>query len=130
LNINYSWEFSIYSGINNLYFPNAVNVSQGNFLMLTQNTGKVAIDTTGTALYSDLVWNSTTQWTQLAEFSNWRFYLTVLTNFTKYTTSLNLFHNYNTIGLYSLSIRFASSPSTIFQQIVNITDCKILKINH
>jgi hypothetical protein len=92
--------------------------------MLTQTTGKVAIDTTGNATYSDLVWNTTTQWTKLAEFSNWRFYLTALNNFTSYQTYLNIVHSYNLIGLYSISITFASNNQT-FQQIVNITDRKI-----
>jgi hypothetical protein len=90
---------------------------------LTQNTAKIAIDTTGNASYSDLVWNTTTQWTKLAEFSNMRFYLTPLTNFSSYQTLFNIMHTYKNIGLYNLAITFASSNET-FNQIVNITDCK------
>ena len=127
MNVYYSWIFSISTGINTFYFPNAVNVSQGNFLILTQTTGKIALDKTGTASFSDLVWSSTTQWTKLAEFSNWRFYLTALTNFSSYKNSFSLMHTYSSIGIYNLSISFASSPSNIFQQTVNITDCKIRK---
>ena len=124
---NYSWNFQVTTGFNNLLLSQTVNVERGEFLMLTQNTGIVAIDTTGTASFSDLVWSSTTQWTKLAEFSNWRFYLTALTNFSSYKNSFSLMHTYSSIGIYNLSISFASSPSNIFQQTVNITDCKIRK---
>jgi hypothetical protein len=125
MNIVYNWDIEIILGYNNILLPQPVNVTKGNFLMLTQTTGKVAIDTTGNATYSDLVWNTTTQWTKLAEFSNWRFYLTALNNFTSYQTYLNIVHSYNLIGLYSISITFASNNQT-FQQNVNITDRKIL----
>ena len=121
MNVYYSWIFSISTGINTFYFPNAVNVSQGNFLILTQNTGIVAIDTTGTASYSDLVWSTKTQWTRLPGLLESRFYLTPLTNFSSYITSFSFSHTYKTIGLYNILITF-SSGNQLFQQIVNITD--------
>jgi hypothetical protein len=122
MNIIYSWNFQLSLGYNSIILPSPVTVYRGNFLTMTQNTGKVAIDTNGSASYSDLVWNITTQWTKLAEFNNWRFYITPLTNFTSYITTFNLVHTYNNIGLYNLSITFTSSNET-FNQIVNITDC-------
>ena len=121
MNVYYSWIFSISTGINTFYFPNAVNVSQGNFLILTQTTGKIALDTTGTASFSDLVWSSTTQWTRLPGLLKSRFYLTPLTNFSSYITSFSFSHTYKTIGLYNILITF-SSGNQLFQQIVNITD--------
>ena len=123
MNVLYSWNFQLSLGYNSIILPQPVTVYRGNFVVLTQNTAKIAIDTTGNASYSDLVWNSTTQWTKLAEFSNFRFYLTPLTNFSSYQTSFNIMHTYKNIGLYNLAITFASSNET-FNQIVNITDCK------
>jgi hypothetical protein len=123
MNIIYSWNFQLSLGYNNIILPQPVTVYRGNFIVLTQNTAKIAIDTTGNASYSDLVWNTTTQWTKLAEFSNMRFYLTPLTNFSSYQTLFNIMHTYKNIGLYNLAITFASSNET-FNQIVNITDCK------
>ena len=127
MNIVYNWNFQISLGYNSLILPQPVTVTKGSYLVLTQNTGRIAIDTSGAASYSDLVWNTTTQWTKLAEFYNWRFYLTTLNNFTSYKTTFNIQHAYASPGLYSLSITFASS-NQIFQQIVNITDRKSLNL--
>ena len=121
----YSWTFNITTGYNNLVLSQPVQVSKGYFIQLIQVTGQVSIDISGNASVSDLVWNTTTQWTQLAEFSNWRFYLTTINNFTSYVNSFSIQHKYANIGLYSLSLTFLSSNLT-FQQLVNITDCKIL----
>ena len=123
MNIIYSWDFQLSLGYNNIILPQPVTVYRGNFIALTQNTAKITIDTTGTANYSDLVWFTNTKWTKLTPFSNWRFFLTPLTNFSCYQTIFNILHTYNSIGLYNLAITFSSSNET-FNQIVNITDCK------
>ncbi len=120
----YSWTFEIKIGNNTLLLPAPVTVNQGNYILLTQGTGKIAVDISGNATYSDLVWNTTTQWTKLAEFNNWRFYLTTINNFTSYTNTLNVLHSYANIGLYTLSLTFLSSNKT-FQQIINVTDCNL-----
>jgi hypothetical protein len=122
LNVIYTWTFTITTGINWIYLPQPVTVYRGNFLTMTQNTGRVAIDITGNATYTDLAWQSNI-WNRLSSNSNWRFYLFALTNFTSYFTSFNLLHTYKNIGLYNLTIMFASSNKT-FTQTVNITDCK------
>jgi hypothetical protein len=122
MQIIYNWNFQIKIGNNTLLLPAPVKVNQGNYILLNQLTGRVAIDTTGNSSYSDLVWNSTTQWTKLAEFSNWRFFLTTINNFTSYQNTLNIIHSYANIGLYKLSLTFLSSNIS-YQQIVNITDC-------
>jgi hypothetical protein len=119
----YSWTFNITTGYNNLVLSQPVQVSKGYFIQLIQVTGQVSIDTTGTASYSDLAWNDPTQWTRLSAISIVRFYLTATLNFTSYQTAINVFHSYASIGLYTLSLTFASSNKT-FQQIINITDCK------
>jgi hypothetical protein len=123
----YSWTYTIALGYNNLVLPQPVQVSKGYFIQLIQVTGKVSIDISGNASVSDLVWNTTTQWTQLAEFSNWRFYLTTINNFTSYFNILNIQHIYANIGLYPMTISFSSSNVT-YQQIVNITDCNSIFI--
>ena len=78
----YTFDYTIALGYNNLILPQPVPVLKGYFIQLSQGTGQIAIDTTNTAIYSDLVWNTTTQWTKLAEFYNWRFYFTPIYNFT------------------------------------------------
>ena len=123
MNEIYSWTFQISLGYNKIILPQPVEVNKGHFILLTQNSGQIAIDTTRNSSYSDLVWNSTTQWTKLAEFSNWRFFLTTINNFTSYQNTLNIIHSYANIGLYKLSLTFLSSNIS-YQQIVNITDCK------
>ena len=122
MNILYSWTLNVTVGYNNILLPAPVLVYRGNFLTMTQNTGKVAIDTTGNATYNDLVLQSYV-WNRLNSNSNWRFYLTPLTNFTSYMTTFNLMHAYKNIGLYNLTLTFGSSNET-FTQTVNITDCK------
>jgi hypothetical protein len=122
MNIIYTWSFTITTGINFIYLPFPVTVYRGNFLIMTQNTGRVAIDITGNATYNDLAWQSSV-WNRLSSNSNWRFYLTPLTNFTSYITTFNLMHAYKNIGLYNLTLTFASSNET-FTQTVNVTDCK------
>jgi hypothetical protein len=123
MNVAYSWSFQIYSGNNTLLLPQAVLVNKGNFIILTQISGQVAIDSTGNASYSDLVWISQTQWTKLNPNSNWRFYFATINNFTSYFNTFKISHTYSNIGLYNLSFVFLSS-NQIFSQIINITDCK------
>ena len=122
MNIVYNWDIEIILGYNNILLPQPVNVTKGNFLMLTQTTGKVAIDTTGNATYSDLAFKSSV-WSKLSSIQNWRFYLTALNNFSSYQTYFSLTHTYKSIGIYNVTLTFSSSNET-FTQSVNITDCK------
>ena len=119
----YNWNFQITTGNNYLYLPQPVSVNKGNFILLTQTTGRVAIDISGNATYSDLAWKSPI-WSKLSPNSNWRFYLIPLINFSSYQTNFNIIHAYKSIGLYNLSITFSSSNQT-YQQTVNVTDCKL-----
>ena len=123
LNTIFTWSYNITTGLNNIYLTQPVIVFTGNFLILTQNTGKVAIDSSGNATYSDLSWQSLI-WNPLNPNSKWRFYLTTMNNFTCYMNSISISHTYKAIGLYNLTMTFLSSNQT-FQQVVNITDCKL-----
>jgi hypothetical protein len=123
--IIYNWDFPTVIGYNKIILPQSVQVNKGHFIVLKQSSSKIAINTVGNATYSDLAWNFTTQWTKLTAFANWRFFLNAITNFTSYQTTFNIQHSYGTIGLYNLKITFPSG-NQIFEQIVNITDCKFI----
>jgi hypothetical protein len=105
-----------------LYFPQPVTVEKGQFLVLTQNTGIVAIDTTSNLSISDMAWNSVI-WSKLNAVTNQRFYLTTLNNFSSYLNTLSISHSYSTIGLYNITLTFNSS-NQVFIQTVNVTDRK------
>lgn len=122
MNIIYEFQFNLALGYNKIILPQPLLVKRGQFILLKQLTGRIAIDTTINSTYSDLVWNTTTQWTKLAEFLNWRFYLNPITNYTTYQTIFNIIHSYSNIGIYTLTLNFTSS-NQLYQQIVNITDC-------
>ena len=125
LEIDYSFTFTLVSGYNKLYLSKQVQVKKGSFIYLIQSNANIAIDQTNTAtMYSDLFWNNKTKWTKLNDQSNWRFYLSSITSFNSYFTSFNISHKYSNTGLYNLTITFLSS-NKIFQQIINITDCKL-----
>ena len=105
-----------------MYFPQPVTVEKGQFLVLTQNTGIVAIDTTSNLSISDMAWNSVI-WSKLNAVTNQRFYLTTLNNFSSYLNTLSISHSYSTIGLYNITLTFNSS-NQVFIQTVNVTDRK------
>jgi len=123
MNILYSFNFSANPGYNKFILPQPIEVPQGSLVFLTQFTDStsVAIDSSGSAMYSDVVWGTNLQ--NLSSNSNWRLFLNPFTNFTSYQTSFSISHAYNTIGLYNIILTFLSSNLT-FQQTVNITDCK------
>ena len=102
--------------------PQPVNVSTGYFVQMTQITGRVAVDTTGSATYSDMAW-VTSIWSPIG--TKHRFYLTTLTNYSAYQTSFSISHTYNLIGIYNIILTFSSS-NVVFQQTVNITDCNLI----
>jgi len=126
MDILYSWNFNVTAGYNNILLSSPVSVFRGNFIILTQNSGYIALYTAGNATYSDMAWN-TSIWTNLVATSNWRFYLTPTTNFSVYQNSFNLYHSYNWVGLFNLSMIFLSSNIS-FIRIVNVTDCKLYLI--
>lgn len=109
-------------GYNKIILPQPSFVFRGCFINLIQLTGRIAIDTTSTYLYSDYVWSETV-WNKLNEFNNWRFYIDSINNFTSYNNVFNLFHAYSSIGNYNILIKFSSSNQIINQSVV-VTDCK------
>ena len=128
MNVEYSFDFNITAGFNQLILPQPLLVKKGSLILLTQilNSTNVAIDKSGNAPYSDMIWGTNLQ--QLNATSNYRFYFTTISNLTVYQTNLKISHAYQKIGLYNLTIIFPSS-NKCFSQIVNITDCKYKKEN-
>ena len=103
-----------------------MSVNAGDFPVLIQTTGQVAVDTSGTASFSDMVWGSTLQ--KLYSRANWRFYLTTYSNFSCYNAVFNLTHKYTTNGVYNLTLTLPSL-NIVYQEEVIITNCKLLSIS-
>lgn len=122
-NVINEWTFNSTIGNNFVYLSQPVTVDKGQFVLYNQTTSKIAIDKAGNATFSDLAWLSPF-WSKLSATSNWRFYLTALTNFTIYQSTFNIVHCYQAIGFFNLSITFASSNKTFIQS-VQVTDCKL-----
>jgi hypothetical protein len=127
LTTQYSFTFSLATGYNLLYLNQSIIVRKGYFLLVNQTIGKIAIDTSGSnALYSDLQLSTTTNlWTKLSSSSNYRLYLDTINNFKSYQNVINVSYTYANIGIYTITFTFPASNQQ-FQQIVNITDCKII----
>ena len=122
MSVSYRFTYNVNPGYNKILFSQPILVKKGSLIFLTQspNSSNIAIDKSGNASYSDMVWG--TNLNMLNSSSNWRFYLTTITNLTRYQSNLNIKHSYNYIGLYNLSILFTSS-NQLYNMLVNITDC-------
>lgn len=118
----YSWDFEVSLGYNKILLAYPVLVEKGEFVYLTQSTGRIAIDTSGKCAYSDLVWKSTV-WLGINKTSNWRMYINPITNFTSYEANFKISHFYKQTGFYNFSISFLSSNQK-FTELVYIIDCK------
>ena len=75
-------------------------VKKGSLVFLTQtlNSTNIAIDQSGSAQYSDMIWGTNLQ--QINATSNYRFYLTTISNFTVYQTNLLISHAKKTYRYY------------------------------
>ena len=122
----YSWNFTITTGLNVISLSTPVPVYMGNLVLINQITGKIAINTTGNAKYSDLV-GQTTTWSQLNSFANYMLYFKSQFYSNFLTNTFTISHKYTGVGLYNLTISFSTSSQS-FTQVVNITDCTF-KIN-
>jgi hypothetical protein len=133
---DYSWTFNIIVGFNILPLSTPVSVFKGSFIMLTQTAlGKVAIDTSGIASYSDMILGNAGSYYNLSysttgipmPSNNYRFYLSTLISLTSYQKSFNMVHTYLTAGIYSASITFLNAQA-VYNLMVTITQSK--KIIH
>jgi hypothetical protein len=122
LKILYTWNYTITAGLNIINLSAPASVYQGSLVFLNQITGRIAINTTGNAKYSDLV-GQTASWSQLNSFANYMLYLNTLF-YSNFSTSIfSITHQYSVIGLYNLMISL-SSINQSYNQVVNITDSK------
>jgi len=123
----YSWNYTLTTGLNFISLSTPVSVYQGNLVLINQITGKIAINTTGNAKYSDLI-GQTTSWSQLNSFANYMLYFITQFNSNFLTSIFAISHKYSGIGLYNLTVSLSTSNQSFYAQVVNITDCKF-KIN-
>ena len=124
------WTYTMTIGLNTFYLDQPLTVYRGNFfLIVLSNSGKLAIDTSTNLTYSDMAWQSPYGqiWANLSLNYYLRFYFKTLNNFSSFINTFTLQHKYPFTGLFNLSLTFLSS-NTVFQQIVNITDCKLKNI--
>ena len=116
-----TYSFTIKTGFNQLLLTQPVYVIQGSFLVLIQNTGKVAIDTSGTAAYSDMYLQNNAYY-NLSFTSRQRFYMNYTSNYSTYQSSFVVNHTYSNTGLYPLTFTLAST-NNVWQYTANITQC-------
>ena len=124
MTVLYSWNFNILVGYNVLTLTESVTVPCGSFVILNQLTGKIGIDTSGNASFSDMVYMYSSYY-NLTRLSNWRLYLNAIVTLFNYKSTFNVIHKYLSIGTYNLNISFATGQNSI-QYTVNITQGKIL----
>ena len=127
-NFSYTWNFTIIAGYNKLLLDSPVLVNKGSFIYLNQVTGKIAVDKTGNAAYSEMYLNGAAYY-RLNELSNWRLYINALTSFSSYKSNFTVIHSYAFIGAFDLSLTFTSSNQT-FNFLAFVTQCNLLKIKN
>jgi hypothetical protein len=124
MTVLYSWNFNILLGYNVLTLTESVTVPCGSFVILNQLTGKIGIDTSGNASFSDMVYMYSSYY-NLTRLSNWRLYLNAIVTLFNYKSTFNVIHKYSSIGTYNLNISYATGQNSI-QYTVDITQGKIL----
>ena len=124
MTVIYSWTYQVTTGYNIFYLTDSVSVDKGFMILLSQNTASIALDVSGTAVYSDLAFVQNTLWTPVNANSNWRFYLKTLDDFTTYAFTLNFVHTYTSASLYNMSIVYPNPNGLIQQQTINVTQGK------
>ena len=122
LNVLYSWQFNTTTGYNLLPLNQAALVPQGSVVYLNQISGSIALDTSGSSTYSDMILTNGVFY-NISLTSTYRFFLTAITNFSSYKTSFSLTHSYSNPGVYLISLTFISS-NIIFPISVFITQRK------
>lgn len=120
LQTNYSFVYQVILGYNRFNFTQPIMILKGSMLLLIQGTGRIAIDTSGSSVYSDLAWQ-TNGWSNLNTYSNWRFYIDTLNDMNIYQNSFTLSHVYSSAGTYRLKISCSISS---FYYDVAVNNCK------
>jgi len=124
LNYLYAIEISVNFGYNIIYLNAPIDIKMGYFIILTQTTALVAIDSTGNSLFSDM-FSANNVFMNLNINLNWRFYFNALTNISSYQVTVNIKHSYSNSGLYKLSMNFSNS-SFAYNQNIDINDSMIV----
>ena len=124
LNYLYAIEISVNFGYNMIYLNAPIDIKMGYFIILTQTTALVAIDSTGNSLFSDM-FSANNIFMNLNINLNWRFYFNALTNISSYQVTVNIKHSYSNSGLYKLTMNFSNS-SFAYNQNIDINDSMIV----
>ena len=115
--------FTVSQGYNKLFLSQPIIVTKGSMLMIIPGTGKIAIDTSGSAVYSDMQWLKN-GWSNLNSYSNWQFYMNTIDDLDFYQASFSLTHKYPSFGTYKLTISFSNLT---FEYTVIISNSKKYK---
>ena len=107
-----------------IYLNAPIDIKMGYFIILTQTTALVAIDSTGNSLFSDM-FSANNIFMNLNINLNWRFYFNALTNISSYQVTVNIKHSYSNSGLYKLTMNFSNS-SFAYNQNIDINDSMIV----
>lgn len=125
----YSFNYTISTGYNKLLLSQPLQIQRGYFILLEQINGKIAIDTSGNATYSDMILSyDESSVSRINTVFNYRFYFNTINPYISYQSNLNLVHSYQNTGSYLITIIFSSSIQ-IFYKILNISDCKFYLYN-
>ncbi len=112
----YVGNFKTNIGYNRILLSQPLSVKIGSLLLLTQNSGLVAIDESKSSEYSDLIIQENIL-KNLSYSSTKRFLMSPLTNFTSYYANISLSHVYPNYGSYNLTIKFTNTQQTFTQSI-------------
>lgn len=120
----YSFNYTISTGYNKLLLSQPLQIQRGYFILLEQINGKIAIDTSGNATYSDMILSyDESSVSRINTVFNYRFYFNSLSNFSSYFTSFSFLHSYSKIGTYTIIIKLENLNRTFYHS-VDIIDCK------
>jgi hypothetical protein len=120
LNYLHTIEISVNFGYNMIYLNAPIDIKMGYFIILTQATALVAIDSTGNSLFSDM-FSANNVYMNLNINLNWRFYFNAIKKISSYQVTVNIKHSYSNSGLYKLTMNFSNS-SFAYNQNIDIND--------
>ena len=123
LNLISTFSYTISVGYNKFLLSQPMNIQRGYFILLQQVDGKLAVDTSGNATYSDMVLSiDGTSVSKMNTILNHRFYFNALNRFDNYYfANFNVAHSYLNVGYYLMKI---SIRNYTFEKDFQITDSK------
>lgn len=124
MNITFTGTYTLKSGLNTFTLTTPVTVSKGALVLLKQTTGKVSVDQSGTAIYSDMML-LTSILTKLSSGNNWRFFFNTIDDLTVNLATITFTQAYAAKGTYTMTLT-STKNSAIYQTSVIISECNII----